>query len=427
MAYSDHVGWTDERADGSSWQPVWPTSRRERARYRGGQFTPLIGSLPDDAPGFGAASSSPVDAASPKSRPAETTPTDAAPPKTVHRGRTKPRALGSAGTVAGSGAGWRASSTKASRKAAPPAGQTPTVDRPASAHPAQRASAAPAPTGRDSATNGTGNAVAAAIMGALAIVLAPSSAVLAIALAVIAFAQASKARKLGRKVGVGRVLASVGIVLSLLSIFAGGNGLADLIDDALDGPSYLQAPESYRYATDTTDDMIDALDLDGAELRVAELADQQFGKLSNPDEETLRTVAGLLDGDLQESFGVSHADLGIDPLDAARWAMAGSTYSIGSVYAFDDGDGDAFADVRVPNTDALYDALLNARYGNGASSSTADAATLSRMADAYRAVLQQPATEMDDRFVDVEFDLVDGEWTVDQAYWESTLRNLYGL
>lgn len=264
-------------------------------------------------------------------------------------------------------------------------------------------------------------------MGALAIVLAPSSAVLAIALAVIAFAQASKARKLGRKAGVGRVLASVGIVLSLLSIFAGGNGLADLIDDALDGPSYLQAPESYRYATDTTDDMIDALDLDGAELRVAELADQQFGKLSNPDEETLRTVAGLLDGDLQESFGVSHTDLGIDPLDAARWAMAGSTYSVSSVYAFDDGDGDAFADVRVPNTDALYDALLNARYGNGASSSTADAATLSRMADAYRAVLQQPATEMDDRFVDVEFDLVDGEWTVDQAYWESTLRNLYGL
>ena len=268
-------------------------------------------------------------------------------------------------------------------------------------------------------------------MGALSILVASSSALFGIILAIIAFAQAGKARKNGRKAGIGRALAGIGLALSLVFAFVGsGSIVSDVFNDLLDGKSYMQPVDSYENSPGVASGSLDALSLDGSEREVGELAVQQFSKLADLDEETVSFVADILDDDMRNYFGIDHAMLGIDPEDAARWVLADGTYEISSVYAFDDdGEGSVFADMQVRDTSVLYDALwkgiediesttLEELQGN--------ASDLEKIAASYRAALEKGAP-LTDRFVDVEFLLQDGTWVVDEAYWKDTLRSLYHL
>lgn len=267
-------------------------------------------------------------------------------------------------------------------------------------------------------------------MGVLSILVASSSALFGIILAIIAFAQAGKARKNGRKAGIGRALAGIGLALSLVFAFVGsGSIVSNVFDDLLDGKSYMRPVGSYENSPGVASGSLDALSLDGSEREVGELAVQQFSKLTDLDEETVGFVADILDDDMRNYFGIDHAMLGIDPKETARWALADGTYEISSVYAFDDGEGSAFADVQVRDTSVLYDALwkgiediesttLEELQGN--------ASDLEKIATSYRAALEKGAP-LTDRFVDVEFLLQDGTWVVDEAYWKDTLRSLYHL
>lgn len=268
-------------------------------------------------------------------------------------------------------------------------------------------------------------------MGVLSILVASSSALFGIVLAIIAFAQAGKARKNGRKAGIGRALASIGLALSIICAFVGsGSIVSDVFNDLLDGKSYMRPVDSYKNSPGVASGSLDALSLDGSEREVGELAVQQFSKLADLDEETVGFVADILDDDMRNYFGIDHAMLGIDPEDAARWVLADGTYAISSVYAFDDdGEGSVFADMQVRDTSVLYDALWK---GIEDIESTTfeelqgNASDLEKIAASYRAALEKGAP-LTDRFVDVEFLLQDGTWVVDEAYWKDTLRSLYHL
>lgn len=264
-------------------------------------------------------------------------------------------------------------------------------------------------------------------MGALAILVAPSSWFFAFVLAAIALVQAGKATKLGTRAAVGRAIGVLGIVAAALALVA--SGFAGL-DDLFDGRSYLQPVESYEDATDASDEVLGMFSTNGSEARVEELARAQFDKLTNPDEDTIDRVAAQLDAYMQEVYGFTHADLGLDPTESARWALEGSTYSLSSVFAFDDDkEGSAYADVTVRDISSLDAALWDAV-------SSVDSRTLEELrnnpadlevvASAYRDVLQS-TPEMKDRFVDIQFKLEDGEWVLDEDYWDKTLDNLYHL
>lgn len=407
---------TGEGAD-SSWQPVQPTSRYERARYRSRQFNPLIGAPTAEEE----AAVSPVTRANAPFAPGGTK--ASAPRKTVHRGHTKPRAFGSAETAAGG------TPTNQGANVAPNAGKRQRAKRTAPSTPPRARTIAARPA-RTNAGNGAGHALSALIMGVLSILVASSSALFGVILAIIAFAQAGKARKNGRKAGIGRALAGIGLALSLVFAFVGsGSIVSNVFDDLLDGKSYMRPVGSYENSPGVASGSLDALSLDGSEREVGELAVQQFSKLTDLDEETVGFVADILDDDMRNYFGIDHAMLGIDPKETARWALADGTYEISSVYAFDDGEGSAFADVQVRDTSVLYDALwkgiediesttLEELQGN--------ASDLEKIATSYRAALEKGAP-LTDRFVDVEFLLQDGTWVVDEAYWKDTLRSLYHL
>ena len=402
----------------SSWQPVQPTSRYERARYRSRQFNPLIGASTAEEE----AAISPAARTNAPFAPGGTkTP---APRKTVHRGHTKPRAFGSAETAAGG------TPTNQGANVAPNAGKRQRAKRTAPSTPPRARTIAARPA-RTNTGNGAGHALSALIMGVLSILVASSSALFGIILAIIAFAQAGKARKNGRKAGIGRALAGIGLALSLVLAFVGsGSIVRDVINDLLDGKSYIQPVDSYENSPGVASGSLDALSLDGSEREVGELAVQQFSKLADLDEETVSFVADILDDDMRNYFGIDHAMLGIDPEETARWALADGTYAISSVYAFDDdGEGSVFADMQVRDTSVLYDALwkgiediesttLEELQGN--------ASDLEKIAASYRAALKKGAP-LTDRFVDVEFLLQDGTWVVDEAYWKDTLRSLYHL
>ena len=53
-------------------------------------------------------------------------------------------------------------------------------------------------------------------------------------------------------------------------------------------------------------------------------------------------------------------------------------------------------------------------------------ADLEIVASAYRDALES-TPEMDDRFIDLQFTLEDGEWVLDEEYWDYTLDDLYRM
>ncbi|HIT52288.1 MAG TPA: hypothetical protein IAA95_08860 [Candidatus Aveggerthella excrementigallinarum] len=394
---------SNENQTSSSWQPVQPTSHEERVRYRQRQFTPIIGSVVETGNDFRTSA-----------RPAQSAATS--PASSTGHSWAPSRATAQAEAARSGSAPSKTLRPRPSRRSAAKKAAHRTPPTSPSARPRAASSSA-----------GTGHALAAAIMGALAILVAPSSWFFAFVLAAIALAQASKAKKLGTRAAVGRAIGVLGIVAAALALVA--SGFAGL-DDLFDGRSYLQPVESYEDATDASDEVLGMFSTNGSEARVEELARAQFDKLTNPDEDTIDRVAAQLDAYMQEVYGFTHADLGLDPTESARWALEGSTYSLSSVFAFDDDkEGSAYADVTVRDISSLDAALWDAV-------SSVDSRTLEELrnnpadlevvASAYRDVLQS-TPEMKDRFVDIQFKLEDGEWVLDEDYWDKTLDNLYHL
>lgn len=452
---TDH---SDPTSSGSSWQPVKPASWRERRRYRTGVFRPVqgasfgtdLGSAPNSAGAGDASSPNAFDGGAsgepPKSGSGtpymdETTRRQPSQHGDAETGGARPSASGTAyvPTAVAADAGQAGTPPKAGAQRHEPPRHISEITGSPHAAAAGAATAQPgagAPT--DTATDGTGNSIAAVIMGVVALVMAASFPIVSIILAVIAFRQASRARARGKKARLGRLFATLGVIVAILSAISGGAWLAGAFNDLLDtGPS--QYPERYA-STDASQDYTasddegsageadPATDPAAAEQAVTDLAEAQFGKLENPDDATLQAVAAVIDGDMQEYFGFTHADLGIDPLESARWAMADTSCSLSDVYAFpDDGDGDAFADVIVRDTTALHRVLSNVVYSPEVYSTdyATNPESLTTIAAAYRAALQQPG-ETEDRFVDAEYVLENGEWKLDDAYWQGTLDSLYG-
>lgn len=391
----DHA--TANKASASSaWQPVQPTSREERIRYRQRQFTPIIGSVVDAGDDFRTS-------ARPGS-PAASTP--APSPQT---GKSRPWAPSSATTQAEAARSHAASSKKARaqelRRKAIRRAQLKGGD---------------AREGTTSPSAGTGHVVAAVIMGVLAIIVASSSWLVGFVFAIIALVQAGKAKKLGSSAVLGRSLGILGIIVASLALITTAfNSMGGLLDN-----------DSYAPDGDTSSGVVRMLSTTPSEARVEELARAQFDKLVNPDEDTIQRVADVLDESMYEWYGFTHADLGLDATETARWALEGGSYSLSSVFAFDDDkEGSAYADVTVRDTSALDNTLWEAV--SSVESDTLEElrnnpADLEIVASAYRDALES-TPEMDDRFIDLQFTLEDGEWVLDEEYWDYTLDDLYHM
>lgn len=381
----------------SAWQPVQPTSREERVRYQQRQFSPIIGSVVDAGDDF-RTSSRPASTAAPT--PAPTTPNGAGRPWTP-----------SSATPNAETPHPSAAPSKKTRKQTP---QRTTGKRSQFKGADLRGSAT-------SPSAGTGHVVAAVIMGVLAIIVASSSWLVGFVFAIIALVQAGKAKKLGSSAVLGRSLGILGIIAaSLAFLMFTFDNMSYLLDDH----SYTQSGQTYESASSGL------FSTTSSEARVEELARAQFDKLVNPDEDTVQRVAVVLDESMYEWYGFAHADLGLDATETARWALEGGSYSLSSVFAFDDDkEGSAYADVIVRDTSALDNTLWEAV-------SSVESDTLEELRNnpddlevirsAYRDALES-TPEMDDRFIDLQFTLQDGEWVLDEEYWDDTLDDLYHM
>lgn len=394
-----HADPNEHRAS-SSWQPVQPTSREERARLRQRQFTPIIGASAGSDVDFRTSSRS--------AQPEAPTPSPSAGQERpwAPSGATAQAEAARATTAASKGARTQALPRKAAKGARP--------------------KNATSRGGAPGSSVGTGHAVASVVMGVLAVLVAPSSWFFGLFLAVIALVQAGKAKKLGARAVVGRVLGALGIVTASLALVT--SGLSSM-DGLFDESPYLPAASSENAASPSSDGS-SALSSTASEARVEELARAQFDKLESPDEDTVRRVAAVLDDNMLNWYGLSHADLGLDATESARWALEGSSYSLSSVFAFDDDkEGSAYADVSVRDASVLDEALWNALETVEPATIEElrnDPAGLATVAAAYRDALQSTSA-MEDRFVSVEFVAQDGDWALDEDSWDSTLESLYHL
>lgn len=381
----------------SAWQPVQPTSREERIRYQQRQFSPIIGSVVDAGNDF-RTSSRPASTATP------------APAPSIQAGKPRPWAPSSATTHA-----------EAARSQAAPSKKARAQELRRKAIRRAQLKGADAREGTASPSAGTGHVVAAVIMGVLAIIVASSSWLVGFVFAIIALVQAGKAKKLGSSAVLGRSLGILGIIAASLALLM---FTFDNMSYLLDDHSYTQSGQTYESAPSGL------FGTTSSEARVEELARAQFDKLVNPDEDTIQRVAAVLDESMYEWYGFTHADLGLDATETARWALEGGSYSLSSVFAFDDDkEGSAYADVTVRDTSALDNTLWEAV-------SSVESDTLEELRNnpddlevvksAYRDTLES-TPEMDDRFIDLQFTLQDGEWVLDEEYWDYTLDNLYHM
>ena len=136
-------------------------------------------------------------------------------------------------------------------------------------------------------------------------------------------------------------------------------------------------------------------------------------------------IANDLSDKLESSLGYSAADLGIDANLWIDYQLDGFTYTISSVFAFDD-DGDMFFDATAPSMDAFVDALQET---SGSWLADCEGAALTdaqkqRFAEEYAQVIEQGVKD-NDYFASIPAKPNGSDWTIDDDDFYTELEYLF--
>ncbi|WP_080800357.1 hypothetical protein [Arabiibacter massiliensis] len=276
------------------------------------------------------------------------------------------------------------------------------------------------------AAPGGGKALASLVCGVCAIVFS-GTVVVGIVLGVVAIVLASQyVRSFGKdgKATGGKVCGIVGIALSVLALVfylvVGAATLVAIYDYDDVAPYYPARPEEVPALPEAAEE---------AAVRVA--AEEVLEGIAAPDEALLARVAERADRSFEKTTDYTLSEVGVEPVEFARWLVDGMTYTMGDddVFGYADGTGTAFAEARSRTlynlTDALYDELI--AYAEKKGSFANDAERQAAMAKFMPVAMEKAAGAAEESFIMLEFERTGDVWTVDDDSLEETLDLMFGL
>lgn len=271
----------------------------------------------------------------------------------------------------------------------------------------------------------------ALVCGILAILLSFTP-LMGIILGIVAIVLASKAvKEAGRdgKATAGKVCGIVGIVLAVLSVvFWGIASFAYIALNDLDANrgSYNSTfgEQSGSYSSE------DLLSSDEEAVQAAAAA--ELDKLVAQDEGTIQLLAAQLDEGFIEGMGMSHADLGVDPADLARWMLADFSYVPDGTYVDSYGNtktATMFVDIKLRDS---YKFMTNFYNKVSEFEQSEEVKTMSqyeaalRIGELYKATMDE-MTDMTSWYASIELENQGGQWVVDQDDWNGELDAMFGI
>lgn len=223
------------------------------------------------------------------------------------------------------------------------------------------------------------------------------------------------------KTTAGKVCGVVGIIISVIMLILIAIGFSVLSSD-------------YGLTTsgDTTSSSASSsltADASADEQAVEALAIERLDLLKNQDAAVVSEIAADVDKSFEEATDVSHADLGANAEDVARWMLTDLDYAIDSVYVNDDDTATVYADVSMHDTYAFlttfYDeveAWSESSAGKNASQSEA----MAKIGEIYNDTMASTDT-MTSYFVCIYLDKEGNDWVIDEAEWDEEMSYMFSL
>lgn len=280
------------------------------------------------------------------------------------------------------------------------------------------------------AQKSSGKAIGALVCGILAILFSWLP-LLGIILGIVAIVLASKAvKQFGRdgKATGGKICGIVGLVFSILGfIFWGFVSCAVLAAAPYADSGYseidevISSDDSGAVATD---------ELSAAEQQATDAGVAELEKLATQDESMVQYLAADLDEGFTEAMDMSHADLGIDPADLARWMLTDFSYTTDGVYVYEeDGEGTMYADLETRDSYAFmlnfYDKVNALNSSEEIKTMTEDDAK-ARIGELYYEAMDE-TTDMTTYYASIDLVKEGDQWVVDQDSWEEELDYMFGI
>lgn len=331
--------------------------------------------------------------------------------------------------------------------AAEPAQQGAPVTIP-SAQPAA-AQGAPAATQAMPATDATAPASTTAPVAAAAPAVAPTGAqpsatpalvcgilslvfcgipIIGIILGIVAIVLAGNYFKAGGTAGTGKAGRICGIVGIALSVIVG------IISVVLTMMAFTmlgnQTSSSYTPYSSQSSSSYGALDAaDEDEQAVYDVVNARLDQIQNQDPAMMQSLADMLETSFNEAMDdadlgmtVTMDSIGVDPMQLAQLMVEGFTYEPLSVYISSSSPDEAEADYYVTMRTIMdvEDEFLDQvrELSSNVSSMTKDEALT---AIGQTLISSVEAVEPDETFFDIDLNLIDGTWTIDEETWDEEI------
>lgn len=266
---------------------------------------------------------------------------------------------------------------------------------------------------------------ASLVCGIVAIVIAlfmPPLALVSLILGIVAIVLSVKAvTATGKtiKTTAGKVCGVVGIIISAIMLILIAIGFSLIDADLTDIGSSTSSSSSTSLAADASSD----------ERAVEALAIERLDLLKNQDSAVVSEIAADVDATFEEATDVSHADLGANAEDVARWMLTDFDYTISSVYVDDDDSASVYASVEMRDTYAFlttfYDeveAWSESSAGKNASQSEA----MAKVGEIYQDAMESTDT-MTSYYAGIYFDKKGNDWVIDEDEWDDEMSYMFGL
>lgn len=280
------------------------------------------------------------------------------------------------------------------------------------------------------AQKSSGKAIGALVCGILAILFSWLP-LLGIILGIVAIVLASKAvKQFGRdgKATGGKICGIVGLVFSILGfIFWGFVSCAVLAAAPYADSGYSEIDEIIN---SNDSGAVATEELSAAEQQATDAGVAELEKLATQDESIVQYLAADLDEGFTEAMGMSHADLGIDPADLARWMLTDFSYTTDGVYVYEeDGEGTMYADLEMRDSYAFmlnfYDKVNALNSSEEIKTMTEDDAK-ARIGELYYEAMDE-TTDMTTYYASIDLVKEGDQWVVDQDSWEEELDYMFGI
>ncbi|MDO4443411.1 MAG: DUF4190 domain-containing protein [Slackia sp.] len=277
----------------------------------------------------------------------------------------------------------------------------------------------------------SGKAVGALVCGILAIVAAlvvpVIGPIIGIILGIAAIVLASKAvREAGRdgKATGGKVCGIIGIVASVL---VGIVYIAATVGVYSALTSYDYDELSSDYTPPASIDSSSASTFSAEEQVIADEVTALLDKAAVKDPAFIQELTQEFEEDSAESLGMAWSEMGADPAVLADWATTDFQYEVSSVYIKED-TATAYVDTTehdVLGFMILFSEKLNEYQKSGAADSASGADVKAKIGEIFNEAMVE-TTEATTYCAAIDFNLVNGEWVVDEDSLEEEFDYMFG-